>query len=80
MAHLGPSERRLSSPEDIRLNQQQVDADGVRVGINRPDLQYTLGEERYYIEFDSDLDSGFAHRARILANDPGANVTIVNIY
>ena len=26
---------------DIRVNQQQVDINGTRVGINRPDLQYT---------------------------------------
>ena len=26
---------------DIRINQQQVNYDGVRVGVNRPDLQYS---------------------------------------
>jgi hypothetical protein len=26
---------------DLRVNQQQVDLNGNRVGINRPDLQFT---------------------------------------
>lgn len=32
---------------DIRVNQQQVNAMGQRVGINRPDLQYTLNGQRF---------------------------------
>jgi len=38
---------------DLRVNQQQVDIDGNRVGVNRPDLQYTVGGQRYYEEFDT---------------------------
>jgi len=36
----------------IRVNQQQVNALGQRVGINRPDLQYTLNGQRYYVEYE----------------------------
>src|SRR5262249_37708472 len=32
---------REAGATDIRVNQQQVDAEGNRVGVNRPDLQYT---------------------------------------
>jgi hypothetical protein len=59
--------------EDIRVNQQQVNALGQRVGINRPDLQYTLNGQRHYVEYEGpDNPRGAAHEARIKANDPGA--------
>jgi len=59
---------------DIRVNQQQVNAAGQRVGINRPDLQYTLNGQRYYVEFEGvGAPRGAAHRARIIANDPSAS-------
>ncbi|MDO4898247.1 MAG: hypothetical protein Q3965_02960, partial [Rothia sp. (in: high G+C Gram-positive bacteria)] len=55
---------------DIRIDQQQVNAAGQRVGINRPDLQYTLEGKRYYIEYDrSSSGRGPHHAARIKAND-----------
>jgi hypothetical protein len=58
---------------DIRINQQQVNALGRRVGINRPDLQYTLNGRRYYVEYEGTANPrGPAHEARILANDPDA--------
>jgi len=58
---------------DIRINQQQVDADGNHVGINRPDLQYTLDGKRHYIEYDTKSSvRGAGHEARIRANDPNA--------
>lgn len=57
----------------VRVNQQQVNAAGQRVGINRPDLQYTLNGKRYYVEYEGPANPrGAAHQARILANDPGA--------
>ena len=59
---------------DIRVNQQQVNALGRRVGINRPDLQYSLNHQRYYVEYEGLANPrGAAHEARILANDPDAN-------
>lgn len=58
----------------IRVNQQQVNAAGQRVGINRPDLQYTLNGQRYYVEYEGLANPrGALHEARILANDPGAS-------
>ncbi len=56
---------------DVRINQQQVNAAGRRVGINRPDLQYTLNGKRYYIEIEGLANPrGKEHELRILANDP----------
>jgi hypothetical protein len=47
------------------------------VGINRPDLQYTLNGQRYYVEYEGPANPrGALHRAWILANDPGAIVTL----
>lgn len=55
----------------FRVNQQQVDINGVRTGINRPDLQYTLNGQRFYEEFETrSLDDAWAHMPRIIANDP----------
>jgi hypothetical protein len=55
---------------DFRVNQQQVDVGGTRVGINRPDLQFTLGGRRYYVEYETDsMGAALAHGGRILAND-----------
>lgn len=61
----------LDGATDIRINQQQVNALGQRVGINRPDLQYTLGGRRYYVEIEGLANPrGAGHEARILSNDP----------
>lgn len=63
---------------DIRVNQHQVNATGQRVGINRPDLQFTRNDRRYYVEFESrGSRRGNPHRERILANDPDAIVFII---
>lgn len=60
---------------NIRVNQQQVDINGTRVGINRPDLQYTLDGQRIYEEFDiPGSKRGPVHEVRILANDPNGTV------
>jgi len=62
---------------DVRVNQQQVNLNGDRVGINRPDLQYTLDGQRHYVEWDRSSSSrGEVHRDRILANDPLGNVIL----
>ncbi len=57
---------------DIRLDQEQVDANGARVGTNRPDLQYTSRDgQRIYIEYDRASSArGAPHRTRTLSNDP----------
>jgi RHS repeat-associated protein len=62
---------------DIRVNQQQVNASGKRVGVNRPDLQYTTSDKRrHIIEYDrpsgrgTNSRRGRKHADRCLANDP----------
>jgi RHS repeat-associated protein len=56
---------------DIRVNQQQVNVSRVRVGTNRPDLQFTHNGRRWYIEWDtSGSPRGIPHGERIMANDP----------
>jgi len=69
---------RAEGATDIRVNQNQVNAAGERVGINRPDLQYTdRNGIRHYIEYErTDLGRGEAHADRIMANDPAAVVVI----
>ena len=70
----------FDAAEDIRINQQQVNAAGVRVGINRPDLQYTLNGVRYYYEWDRPPSPRAAgHKARILANDPAGRVELIEL-
>lgn len=65
--------RSLFRAKDFRVNQQQVNAAGQRVGINRPDLQYTLNRKRHYVEYEGvGNPRGAEHEARILANDPNA--------
>ena len=64
---------------DIRINQQQVDADGRLVGINRPDIQATSpeGVRRYY-ELDTESSGqGLRHLARILSNDDDGDVELM---
>jgi len=66
---------RFLGAEDVRVNQQQVNANGVRVGINRPDLQFTLKmfslKLRIYIEYDPVNGTRTAgHQSRISSNDP----------
>lgn len=60
-----------------KINQQQVNAAGQRVGINRPDLQYTVDGRRYYIEYEGvGAPRGPSHATRITANDPNAIVIV----
>lgn len=74
--------RRLQSEgyTDIRVNQQQVDTDGMRVGINRPDIQATAPDgTRHTWEYDTESsDRGPAHRSRILSNDDDAEVCLLS--
>lgn len=59
---------------EIRVNQQQVDAMGLRVGINRPDIQATAPDgTREFWELDTNSSSrGPMHEARIVSNDEDA--------
>ena len=72
---------RFLRATDIRVNQEQVNAQGVRVGRNRPDLQFSLffGRLRIYIEYDPANpvgNRGPGHRSRIFANDPSGIVIL----
>jgi RHS repeat-associated protein len=65
---------------DIRVNQQQVNYNGTRVGTNRPDLQFNYAGQRYYIEWDSPGSSrGMPHAERIRANDPSGVILIYQL-
>lgn len=66
---------------DFRVNQQQVDAAGNRVGTNRPDLQYTdANGQRVYVEYDRTSSTrGPGHEARILSNDPNGRVILKTV-
>lgn len=60
---------------NLRVNQQQINALLRRVGITRPDIQYTLGEQRFYEEIDTTISHrGIHHANRLLANDPNGIV------
>jgi hypothetical protein len=66
---------------DFRVNQQQVNGAGQRVGVNRPDLQYTdANGSRVYVEYDTSTSTrGPGHRDRILANDPNGRVILKRV-
>jgi hypothetical protein len=67
---------KAEGARNIRVNQQQLDAAGNRVGTGRPDLQYTKPDgTRVHIEYDTpSSDRGVPHANRLLANDPNAVV------
>jgi RHS repeat-associated protein len=70
-------ELEAQGARDFRVNQQQVDINGRRVGLNRPDLQYTLGRKRHYEEFERTKPGRWPeHRDRIKANDPKGKVKV----
>jgi hypothetical protein len=70
-----------ADPNSIRVNQQQVNAAGDRVGINRPDLQYTDAQsDQIYIEYDTPTSGrGPGHAVRLLANDPDGTAILKTI-
>jgi hypothetical protein len=74
------ADAEANDAKDIRINQHQVNAAGRRVGINKPDLQYTLDGVRYYFEYDTvGSGQGPAHAVRTLANDPQGVVIITTV-
>lgn len=69
---------QVEGARDLRVNQQQVDINDVRVGINRPDLQYTINDQRFYEEFDTvSSNRGPGHQVRIEVKGPTG---IVNLF
>lgn len=84
------SRNGIDEVDDVRVNQRQVGQNATQLGVNRPDLQYTLNDKRYYVEFDKPLCKdrtqtlrGAGHFQRILSNDnvddPFAQVAILVI-
>ncbi len=69
---------RAQDATDFRVNQEQVNAAGQRVGTNRPDLQYTdANGRRVYVEYDTTSSTrGPGHLTRIMANDPNGTVIL----
>jgi len=65
--------------KNFRVDQHQINANNVRVGINRPDLQCTsLSKKRLYVEYDRRISArGLMHKERILANDPDGTVMLI---
>ncbi len=64
---------RRQGATNIRVNQEQVGAGGVqRVGRNRPDLQFDIGNQHYTIEYDTEPFQSTQHDLRIGANDSNA--------
>jgi hypothetical protein len=73
-------ELKAKGATDIRINQQQVNAEGKHVGVNRPDLQYTLDGKRNYVEWDTKSSNrGELHEYRTLANDPKGEVKLIEM-
>jgi hypothetical protein len=72
---------RVQGATDIRVNQQQVNAAGERVGINRPDVQFTTADGcRVCVEIDRPTSNrGPIHQGRILSNDGNARVILKTV-
>ena len=71
---------------EVRINQQQVNILGQRIGIGRPDTQLTIvqgslpGGQRIYIEYDrSTSNRAMPHMFRLLSNDPNAIVILKQV-
>ncbi|HEV3038443.1 MAG TPA: RHS repeat-associated core domain-containing protein [Candidatus Angelobacter sp.] len=77
-AQVDAAAARANGSTDIRINQQQVNANGERVGINRPDLQHTDSNGvRQNVEYETGTNGrGDAHTERIQTNDPNAKTTV----
>jgi multisubunit Na+/H+ antiporter MnhC subunit len=57
---------------NIRKNQQQVDAQGKKVGRNRPDLQWDKDGIHHNYEVDRNVKNNVKHERVIRQNDPNA--------
>lgn len=66
---------------DVRVNQQQVNAQGQVVGRNRPDVSGThpVTNQRVNIEIDTNPANSAAHQQVVPARDPNAVNTFVVI-
>ncbi|MDB6107639.1 MAG: hypothetical protein JWO52_7638 [Gammaproteobacteria bacterium] len=64
---------------DIRKNQAQTDANGNKVGDNKPDAQGTNPDtnQREYVEVDRNAKRSLDHYKEIIKNDPAGKCTLV---
>ena len=69
----------LEGATNVRVNQQQVNAGGERLGVNRPDVQYTdAAGRRIYVEYDiAPAERAVPHALRLLANDSAGKVYLM---
>ena len=68
---------RALGAADIRINQTQI-AGGLRVGWNRPDLQFTLDGVQFHLEYDrAPARRAGPHAVRLLSNDWNAAVFLI---
>ena len=58
----------------MRKNQQQVDKDGIKVGRNRPDIQYDKNGVHHNEEYDHKESSSKKHEKTIRKNDPNSKI------
>ncbi len=65
--------------ENIRKNQVQTDANGNRVGNNRPDLQFDQNGKHTNVEVDNNAVNSEAHGQTIRQNDPQANCVLIKL-
>ncbi|CCE06201.1 exported hypothetical protein [Bradyrhizobium sp. STM 3843] len=73
-------ELKAEGATDIRKNQAQVDANGNKVGTNRPDLQWTDTDgNRNAQEWGRSDDRLQQQKSRILCNDPTCTVTTTKL-
>lgn len=64
---------KRSGNEELRKNQCQVDAEGNKVGNNRPDAQYNdKNGVHHNVEFDYSQRQSNKHRKQIENNDPNS--------
>ncbi|CAK7026722.1 MAG: hypothetical protein DELT_02603 [Desulfovibrio sp.] len=66
------AEVKSQGAKNIRVNQQQVDVNGVKVGNNRPDIQYDLDDIHHNEEFDTKKSQSDKHKKTVPKNDPKA--------
>ncbi|BGE87347.1 hypothetical protein Ms3S1_37830 [Methylosinus sp. 3S-1] len=70
------AEIKAEGARDIRKNQAQVDAEGNKVGSNRPDLQWTDSRaRRHVLEVGRNNARLQRQKDRISCNDPNCDVT-----
>ncbi|SEA53051.1 Uncharacterized conserved protein RhaS, contains 28 RHS repeats [Arachidicoccus rhizosphaerae] len=64
----------MGGATNIRKNQQQVDKDGIKVGRNRPDIQYDKNGVHHNEEYDHKESSSKKHEKTIRKNDPNSKI------